>query len=302
MGDTMFGYVKVYQPQLKMGEFEQYRGVYCSLCRTLGKRYGILAQMTLSYDVTFLALLHLSLAETCVGFQGGRCPYNPLKKRLCCHDHAALDFCADAAMMLVYHKTLDTLSDDRFSKRLVARLLLPFYRRYRRKAAARQPELDTYVLKYMDKQKTLESDKVTSVDQAAEPTAQILSRLCQTAGKDEAQREILARFGYCLGRWVYLIDATDDLADDFLTGNYNPVLLSRDVTESEQLQTARESMLLSLNASLAECRACYEELHVEQFGGILSNVLEWGIPHIQQQVLSGEKSRRTGGFNNAKSV
>ncbi len=110
----MFGYVKVYQPELKMGEFEQYRGMYCSLCRTLGKRYGILAQMTLSYDVTFLSVLHMALSEECPGFTKGHCPYNPFKKRTCCCANAALDTCADAAMLLVYHKTLDTIADDRF--------------------------------------------------------------------------------------------------------------------------------------------------------------------------------------------
>ena len=48
VGCGMFGYVRVYQPELKMGEFEQYRGVYCSLCKSLGKRYGFFARMTLS--------------------------------------------------------------------------------------------------------------------------------------------------------------------------------------------------------------------------------------------------------------
>ena len=97
----MFGYVKVYQPELKMGEFEQYRGVYCALCRTLGKRYGVLAQMTLSYDVTFLSVLHMALSEDCVGFTKGRCPYNPFKKRTCCQNSVALDIGADAAMLLL---------------------------------------------------------------------------------------------------------------------------------------------------------------------------------------------------------
>ena len=58
----MFGYVKTFQPELKMGEFEQYRGVYCSLCKQLGKSYGFWSRMTLSYDFTFLALFHMALS------------------------------------------------------------------------------------------------------------------------------------------------------------------------------------------------------------------------------------------------
>lgn len=304
----MFGYVKVYQPELKMGEFEQYRGIYCSLCKTLGNRYGIAAQMTLSYDITFLAVLHMALAEECGGFHKGRCPYNPLKKRTCCKSNTALDFCADAAMMLVYHKAMDTIADESFFKRLSARLVLPIMRRNRCRAAKRLPELDRVIEQAMVRQRELEQMKNASVDMAAEPTAQILSKLCAAAASDEKQKRVLCRLGYCLGRWVYLMDAADDLEDDLKNGSYNPIALAQGVnnTDGEQIKAARQSARLILNGSLAECRAAYELLNIRRFDGILRNVWEWGIPSVQKQVLSGERtkwpSHRSGGLNDAKSV
>ena len=48
----MFGYVKTCTPQLRLCEWEAYRGIYCGLCRTLGRRFGPLARLTLSYDFT----------------------------------------------------------------------------------------------------------------------------------------------------------------------------------------------------------------------------------------------------------
>ena len=294
MGDTMFGYVKVYQPELKMGEFEQYRGAYCALCRTLGKRYGITAQMTLSYDMTFLALLHMALADSCTGFAHGRCPYNPFKKRMCCKPSAALDFAADAAMLLVYHKTVDTIADDRFVKRLTARLLLPIMRRNRRRAALRLPQLDETLAAAMDAQRDLEQRAVSSIDQAAEPTARMLAALCACA--DETQQPALERLGYCLGRWVYLMDATEDLAEDLRNQSYNPLLIAH----SGDVSAARDAVTFSLNASMAECRTAYDALNIRRFDGILRNVMEWGMPHMQKQVLSGEKrtraKHRSGGF------
>ncbi|MBQ9860815.1 MAG: hypothetical protein IJO75_01005 [Clostridia bacterium] len=304
----MFGYVKVYQPELKMGEFEQYRGIYCSLCKTLGKRYGFTAQMTLSYDMTFLAVLHMALTEECTGFKKGRCPYNPLKKRTCCNHNAALDFCADAAMLLAYHKTKDTIADDRFFKRLTAKLLLPIMRRNRRRAARRLPELNQLIEQEMLCQRELEKKKTTSVDLAAEPTAQMLSALCCEASNNEKQKRILSRFGYCLGRVVYFMDAADDLEDDLKNGSYNPIALSQGVetVNNEKIRSARQSAEWLLNASVAECKAAYELLNVHRFDGILRNVLEWGIPGMQKQVLSGERkkkpSHRSGGLNDAKSV
>ena len=60
----MFGYIRPQKGELLVREFEQYRGVYCGLCKQLGKSYGFAARMTLSYDCTFLGLL----------FWGGRLP------------------------------------------------------------------------------------------------------------------------------------------------------------------------------------------------------------------------------------
>jgi len=304
----MFGYVKVYQPELKMGEFEQYRGIYCALCQTLGKRYGFTAQMMLSYDITFLSVLHMALTDTCTGFKKGRCPYNPLKKRTCCNHHGALDFCADVAVLLAYHKTIDTITDDRFFKRLAAKPLLPILRRNRRRAAQRLPKFNDLIEQEMVRQRELEQNGTVSVDLAAEPTAQILSALCAEASNDEKQKRVLSRFGYCLGRVVYLMDAADDLEDDLKTGSYNPIVLSAglDTIDKAKFRSARETAGWMLNASLAECKAAYELLTVRRFDGILRNILEWGIPNMQKLVLSGERKKRpsyrSGGLNDAKSV
>ena len=278
----MFGYVKVYQPELKMGEFEQYQGVYCALCKQLGKRYGFLARMTLSYDFTFLALFRMALDQACPGFKPGRCAFNPLKKRTCCCESVHLEGAADAATLLVYYKTRDTIADSGFFKGLAARLLLPFAALARKKAARRVPELDRFIAECMAQQAELEAEKVSSIDAAA--------YLAAMTARDDRERQILDRFGYCLGRWIYHIDAVDDLEQDLKSGNYNPYILSRGLKpgEDEALKETREYALLTLNASLAECVAAYNLLDVCRFDGILRNILELGMPGVQKQVLSGE--------------
>lgn len=284
----MFGYVKVYQPELKMGEFEHYRGVYCALCRRLGKRYGLFAQWSLSYDFTFLALLRLALFDNCAGFQKKRCPYNPLKKRTCCCDTEQLDVAADAAVLLTYHKLRDTIADSGFIKRWCARLVLPMAANDRRRCRKRHPDWDEAVAACMRKQAALEHEKVASTDAAAEPTAELLSFLFSLDAKDEKQRRVLQRLGYCMGRWVYLIDAADDLENDRQSGNYNPFLLS---APEADLAALRERAGASLNGSLAECQAAYELLDVRRFDGILRNVLNFGLPAVWEQVKKGEKKR-----------
>lgn len=63
----MFGYVRIYKPELKVGEYEQYQGVYCSLCKQLGKSCGQTARLSLSYDLTFFALFRMALDDGCPG-------------------------------------------------------------------------------------------------------------------------------------------------------------------------------------------------------------------------------------------
>ncbi|MBR2406827.1 MAG: hypothetical protein IKB04_07320 [Clostridia bacterium] len=285
----MFGYIKPYQPELKMGEFEQYRGLYCSLCRRLGKRYGCTAQMTLSYDMTFLLLLYLALSDDCTGFHKGRCPYNPFKKRLCCGDSPQLDRCADASVLLVYYKTLDNVADSAFVKRTAAKAALIAARRQRRRALRYEPEMDKAMAAYTAAQAAVEQAHSASVDAAAEPTAKLLSFLCALPAKTENERRVLDRLGYCLGRWIYLMDAADDVEQDSRTGNYNPLLephRGEPITPA-LLADCRERVRFSLNASLAECKAAYELLEIRRYDGILRNILEYGMAAAQRSVLSG---------------
>ena len=285
----MFGYIKTYQPELKIGEFEHYRGVYCGLCHRLGKRYGLLAQCSLSYDFAFLALLRLAMATECAGYRRALCPYNPLKKRTCCCDTRQLDAVADAAVLLTYHKLKDTVADGGFWKRLGARLLLPFAAWDRRRCAARHPRWDVLVAGHMADQTALEKGACSSLDAAAEPTARLLEFFFANEAAEESQRRVLSRFGYCLGRWIYLMDAAEDLSADVKVGNYNPLALAEGITtmDEEAIKRARQRMVGSLNASLAECKAAYELLDIRRFDSILRNVLEWGMPTVQRQVLSG---------------
>ncbi|MCI8554448.1 MAG: hypothetical protein HFJ80_05830 [Clostridiales bacterium] len=287
----MFGYVRVYKPELKIGEYEQYQGVYCSLCKQLGRSCGQLSRMTLSYDFTFLALLRMALDDTCPGFHRGRCFLHPFKKRTCCRENDHIAFAADAAALLTYYKLLDNLKDSGFLRRLALRFVQPFVSSARRRARRRQPRLDEEIQRYMERQTALERARTPSVDAAAEPSARLLSYLAQLSARNERDRLVLDRLGYCLGRWIYLIDAVDDLADDLKENGYNPYIFSRGLKqgEDEAVRETREYALLTLNACLAECLAAYHLLPVRRFDGILRNILEQGMPAAQRLAVQGGK-------------
>ncbi len=287
----MFGYVRLHKPTITMGEYEQYRGVYCTLCRRLGRHYGPAARMTLSYDMTFLALLDMALDQDGPRFCPGRCSFNPLKKCPKAQNTRATDRAAHIGTLLSYYKLRDTIADEGFGKRLGAILLLPFFAPARQRAARRLPDTDKAIAAMMADQAAVEKADTPSIDRAAEPFALLLEQLAGDLAQDDRQRQILSRFGYCLGRWVYLMDAVDDLAEDVARGRYNPYAISRRVQPGDTAAVAdtRQYAALTLNACLAECIAAYNLLEVRRFDGILRNILEQGMPAAMQRVIAGEE-------------
>ena len=288
----MFGYVRIYKPELKVGEYEQYQGVYCSLCKQLGKSCGQTARLSLSYDLTFFALFRMALDDGCPRFEKGHCFLHPVKKRPCCASNDHIRFAADASALLTYYKLRDNIQDSGPVRRTALHAIQPPVALSRRRAAVRQPELEQAVRTYLEEQNRLEMEQTPSLDAAAEPSARLLSYMAALTARDDRERLILERFGYCLGRWIYLIDAVDDMAEDLEAEGYNPYLLARGIHKGEgaeqAIREAREYSRLTLNACLAECIAAYNLLDIRHFDGILRNVLEWGMPAAQERVIQGQ--------------
>ncbi|MBQ7089428.1 MAG: hypothetical protein IJN04_07305 [Clostridia bacterium] len=289
----MFGYVRIFKPTIRMGEYEQYKGIYCTLCKRLGKRYGVLSRFTLSYDMTFLALLQMALEKKEADFCPSRCSFNPAKRCLKARNTAAIDRAADIGTILAYYKLRDTLADEGLGKKIGAWCALPFAKAAYKKAKKQVPQIDEAAAEMMAAQARAEADGTTSIDRAAEPFAVLLGYLAAQLIDDDTQKRVLNRFGYCLGRWVYLMDAVDDLAEDLQKGRYNPFIGAEGWTEhhTETVQNTRSRARLTLNACLAECKAAYELLEIRRFDGILRNILEEGMAHAQKRVTSGEEGK-----------
>ena len=290
----MFGYVRLFKPNITMGEYEQYKGIYCTLCKRLGKRYGVASRFTLSYDMTFLALLQMAMEEQDADFCPSRCSFNPTKRCLKAQNTAAIDRAADIGTILAYYKLRDTLADEGYFKRMAAWCALPFAKRAHKKAKKNVPHIDEAVERMMIAQARLEAEGCSSIDRAAEPFALLLQTLAGETATDDSQKRVLERFGYCLGRWVYLMDAVDDLAEDLEKGRYNPYILSRNLKKGDEqgVTDTRAYSLFTLNACLAECKAAYDLLDIRRFDGILRNILEEGMAHAQKRVIAGEEDKK----------
>ncbi len=286
----MFGYVRPFKPQLRLAEYDAYKGIYCGLCRQLGHAFGPFARFTLSYDFAFLAALGMAVSPEQPTFEPKRCPFAPIKKAPCCCENPNLAFSADVAMLMLYHKLRDNQQDGGFWDKLLARLaLMPVEHAYRR-AAERNLETADLLATTMLRQYALEQAGCTSIDEACEPTATALAGVCALFG-DGNQRRVLERMGYLLGRYVYMIDALDDLEKDIQTKNYNPFVAGHRLLNPnpETIKEIRENARPALYLTISELGNSYNLLETTCLEGVLENILYIGLKCSVDDVLSKER-------------
>lgn len=285
----MFGYIKPFRPELKIREAEDYKAVYCGLCKELGRSYGIFARMTLSYDFAFMAMLFISLDKnSCPSFEKCSCIAHPFKKQCRCLGNRAISLSARAAMILTYYKLKDDISDKGFFKKIAAAVLFPFAASARKKALSFGEEaifIDNSAAEMMAEQKILEEEKTPLPDKAAEPTAKFLSRII-TLGGNSGNERILERFGYLLGRYIYLCDALDDLEDDIEKGNYNPFIFGGEKAVSE----AKSALFLTT----AELFDDLELLELDKYKEIVENTVCLGLVAEVRRIIDKKGGEQNG--------
>ena len=287
----MFGYVRPYKSEMLVREFEQYKAVYCELCRVLGREYGLLARLSLSYDLTFYALLSLCVNGAALSQHQGRCVVNPLKKCTFIRSEGE-DYrrAAGFSLLLMRQKRLDDRADEGFWKRLGCRIVLGLTGRKARKAAGQYPELAALAEAFTRGQALAEAEG-QGPDGCAEPTAVLLREaFAGLSCCDGGQRTALGEFGYFLGRWVYLMDAADDLEQDLRRGRFNPLAAKLGLESGRALTEADRDRAAAycneaLNANVARMILPVNLLELGPFGPIVENVVKKGLPEVQREIL-----------------
>lgn len=295
----MFGYVKVNNAELKVKEYELYRGTYCGLCRAMGKCTGQCSRMTLNYDFVFLALVRLAISGEKVCFSQRRCLAHPTRKRNSMERNGILDYCAAASAILNYRKVMDDIGDERGLKRFRARLARPAVAHARRKAIKRAPglaELDKSVAEHLRELSSIEKSEAASVNAPAERFGELLGDI-MAYSLEGSDARIARELGRSVGAWIYIADAIEDMADDLKKGRYNPFikLYGGRLPEGEELI----SISMAVRNQLYRAEAAVDLMEIENDGirNIIQNIIYLGITEKTDRVIAEYtgKEKESGG-------
>ena len=261
----MFGYVMINKGDLKVRELETYQSFYCGLCQKLKERYGLSGQLTLSYDLTFVVILLTGLYEPKVKKGTTHCVIHPLKKQPIQVDVFS-DYAADMSILLNYYKCMDDWQDERKPLRYAyARLL----NAGGKKRMAGYPEKIRKIQDALLKLSRLEKQGETDVDRVAGCSGQIMEEVF--AFRKDVWEASLRRMGFYLGKFIYILDAYDDVEKDAENGNYNPFL------EKYKMEGFEEEIRRMLMMMLSESCREFEKMPVIRYGDILRNILYSGV-------------------------
>ncbi len=282
----MFGYISICREGIGEEDANTFRAYYCGLCKAVGRECSQLSRLGLSYDITFLALVLSSVLFENADITEERCAVHPFKKHPCVVNDKAVDYAARVGEILTYLKLKDDCSDEGGVK---ARIAMAALRSGKNKALAKNKEAYDFISDRLSELSLLEKQNCSEIDEAADRFAKILEYVfTPDFVTDGDTRRILSWFGYNLGRWLYIIDAYDDIEKDYKSGSYNPFLANRRGNAEEIKKQIRGRTEFTLTLTLENTASALELLRLHRNRKLIENIVYQGLKGKQKSVLGEE--------------
>ena len=285
----MFGYITPLMSELKLKDYEKFRSYYCGLCISIKNKFGNIPRFGLNYDATFFAVLMdgLNLEET-TSFKA-KCIKHPTEYRTFIKTNKALDYATDLNMALIYYKLLDDYLDDNSLRSItLVKAVTPYYKKMTHN------NINTIIKDNLNKLHSLEhSGNFSSLDEISHPFSHIMGQVlkeCPFEIKNDGKevRNNLYLFGYYFGKWIYLIDALDDLKKDLKDGSFNPIsqVYNKNKDSYEDfIDIIKEKIDLILITLASSCSELIEKLPIIKNKEIIENVINLGLMDKYNHIL-----------------
>ena len=262
----MFGYVRINKMDLTFREFDYYKGYYCGLCKYLKENHGEVSRLSLNYDITFLILILTALYKLDSDITYERCIANPLKKKMRIVNEIT-EYAASINILLSYYKLEDNLYDDNGIK---DKLAYELYKGKLKKAYEKYPQKAEYIKQQLGNLRELEKQESKSIDKVSNTFGNLMGEIF-VYKKDEYEQN-LRNIGFNLGKYIYILDAYEDLEEDNKKGRYNPFI---DYIDKKEELKNKVDRLISMSLGMATKNI--EQLNLEFNKSIIDNIIYSGV-------------------------
>lgn len=274
----MFGYVMPYKLELKIKDYEMFKAYYCGLCLSIKENFSNLCRLSLNYDMTFLGILLDSLSPDKNSYEVSRCIAHPLKKKPKVINNKALNYAAFCNVALVYYKLLDDYNDDKaLTKKLLSMYLKKFIENENLDLKPLLKNMEDNLAKLTELENSTE---YVSIDELSHSFADLTGFLISFYYNGQEFQQDLYTLGYNLGRWIYIIDAYDDLEDDLKKQKFNAInkaFNTEDLSFEELIEAQRDRIEFNLMMSASTTVDALNNLPLKKNGDLLFNILQFGL-------------------------
>ena len=261
----MFGYVTICEPELKVKDLKKYKAYYCGLCRTLKDEYGFMGQMTLTYDMTFAVILLSSLYESIAEVEMHRCKVHPVKKQAMLRNEIT-SYAAAMNVLLAYYHMEDDWLDDRKVTSLMTKNLI---QGKAKKIIEQYPRQSQVIRESLQRLSACEKEGSQDIDRAAGCFGELMAEIF--VYKEDIWAKTLRKMGFYMGKFIYIMDAYEDLPEDVKKNRYNPL---KTLAQREDYELQMQQILRMM---IAESTARFEQLPCLVDVDILRNILYDGV-------------------------
>ncbi|MDL2302231.1 DUF5685 family protein [Lachnospiraceae bacterium OttesenSCG-928-D06] len=261
----MFGYIIVNKAEMKFKEFDIYHSYYCGLCRALKEKYGGLGQMSINYDMTFVLMLLSGLYEPETRTGTCKCIAHPFEMQETSRN-VITEYIADMNVLMTVLKCNDDWEDEKkLHKYIFGKMLEGKGKHLKEYYGEKVRNINMLMHELTD----AEIDNKMDIDGMSGMFGNVMAEV--VACKEDEWSENLRRLGFYLGKFIYLLDAYEDIEEDIKKGTYNPLKKKYDNPDFEDECKTILTMMMS------ECCREFEKLPILENVEILRNILYSGV-------------------------
>jgi hypothetical protein len=277
----MFGYVVPQKSELRIREYEVFKSYYCSLCTEIGKKSQI-SRLALTFDMTFLVILLSSMnLDKEIGYKK-LCPFKMSRVKVF-SPNIYLEYAADMNIILSNRKLIDNYKDDKsifslIASKFVNTKTLSFF-------GIDKIEVIDNNLRVLSK---LEKDKCNNLDEVGHCFGNLTSEIFNIGGSTNSR--VLSILGYNIGKWIYTIDAYDDLEKDIRMNKYNPFIFTFEYNGGDIIEfknSIKDNAKFTLIKCLDEISKAYELLNIKKNNSLIENIIYIGMKQKTESILEG---------------